>query len=145
MAIPVLPPSAPFAPAQRAWLNGFFAGVLSLDETSWNNAPVPNIALPSATDGGQVATAAAEPEEDFPWHDPTLPIEERLMLAEGKPIERRLMAAMAQLDCGTCGYMCKTYAEAIARGEEKSLTKCVPGGKETAKKLKEMVMLAPVS
>ena len=137
--------NAPFTSAQRAWLNGFFAGVLSLDETSWNNASAPNIALPSATDGGQVATAVAEPEEDFPWHDPTLPIEERLMLAEGKTIERRLMAAMAQLDCGNCGYMCKTYAEAIARGEEKSLTKCVPGGKETAKKLKEMVMLAPVS
>ena len=26
------------------------------------------------------------------------------------------MAAMAQLDCGACGYLCKTYSEAIARG-----------------------------
>ena len=28
---PVLPDNAPFTPAQRSWLNGFFAGVLSLD------------------------------------------------------------------------------------------------------------------
>ena len=32
------------------------------------------------------------------------------------------MAAMAQLDCGACGYLCQTYAEAIADGEEKDLT-----------------------
>ncbi|MDQ4147325.1 MAG: hypothetical protein M3120_06515 [Pseudomonadota bacterium] len=127
MTVPVLPQSAPFTPAQRAWLNGFFAGVLSLDETSSNGAAAP------------VAAAPAEPEEELPWHDPTLPIDERLKLAEGKPIERVLMAAMAQLDCGACGYVCKTYAEAIARGEEKDLTRCVPGGKETAKKLKEIV------
>ncbi len=49
------------------------------------------------------------------------------------------MAAMAQLDCGACGYLCQTYSEAIARGEEKDLTKCSPGGKDTAKKLKELV------
>ena len=41
-------------------------------------------------------------------------------LAEGKPLERRLMAAMAQLDCGACGYVCRTYSEAIARGEERA-------------------------
>ena len=28
-------------------------------------------------------------------------------------------------DCGACGYLCKTYAEAIARGEETDLTRCV--------------------
>ena len=27
----LLPESAPFSPAQRAWLNGFFAGMLSVD------------------------------------------------------------------------------------------------------------------
>ena len=30
MTIPLLPESAPFTPAQRAWLNGFFAGLLGL-------------------------------------------------------------------------------------------------------------------
>src|SRR5436309_2696440 len=79
------------------------------------------------------APAALEHEEEFPWHDPAMPMEERLKLAEGRPLERKLMAAMAQLDCGACGYMCKTYSEAIASGEEKSLTKCTPGGKETSR------------
>jgi sulfite reductase (NADPH) flavoprotein alpha-component len=64
---------------------------------------------------------------------PTLPLEERLALAEGRRPERVLMAAMAQLDCGQCGYLCQSYAEAIARGEEKSLTRCVPGGKATSR------------
>ena len=48
------------------------------------------------------------------------------------------MAAMAQLDCGACGYLCKTYSEAIARGEEKDLTRCTPGGNDTAKALKKL-------
>src|SRR5207302_6279938 len=77
--------------------------------------------------------------EDFPWHDPTLSLEERLALAEGRRAERVLMAAMAQLDCGQCGYLCQTYAEAIARGEERSLSRCVPGGKATSRKLKELI------
>ena len=65
-----------------------------------------------------------------------MPIVERLTLAESKPLPRRLMAAMAQLDCGACGYVCQTYAEKIAAGEEASLTLCSPGGKETTKALK---------
>jgi sulfite reductase (NADPH) flavoprotein alpha-component len=144
MAIPVLPESAPFTPGQRAWLNGFFAGVLSLDETLPSATAVRSATVlptaPASNSNGQTATATAE--EDLPWHDPTLTIDERLQLAEGKPVEQRLMAAMAQQDCGSCGYMCNTYAQAIARGEEKALTKCVPGGKETAKKLKELMAQA---
>ena len=66
-------------------------------------------------------------------------MDERLKMAEGRPHERVLMAAMAQLDCGACGYLCQTYSEAIAAGEEKSLTKCTPGGKETSRALKELV------
>ena len=146
MAIPVLPESAPFTSAQRAWLNGFFAGVLSLDETSFSGTAANGAARVTAqlTSNGNGQVAAAEPEEEFPWHDPTLAIDERLKLAEGQPVERVLMAAMAQLDCGTCGYMCKTYAEAIARREEKDLTKCTPGGKDTAQKLKEIMALTTV-
>jgi sulfite reductase (NADPH) flavoprotein alpha-component len=49
------------------------------------------------------------------------------------------MAAMAQLDCGQCGYFCETYAAAIATGAEPSLTRCVPGGKATSRKLKELL------
>ena len=29
--VPVIPDGAPFSVEQRAWLNGFFAGLLSLD------------------------------------------------------------------------------------------------------------------
>jgi sulfite reductase (NADPH) flavoprotein alpha-component len=84
----------------------------------------------------------AEAEEQFPWHDPAIPLAERLKLADGKPRERVLMAAMAQLDCGACGYQCKTYAEAIARAEEKDLTRCTPGGRETSKALKQCLATA---
>jgi sulfite reductase (NADPH) flavoprotein alpha-component len=86
----------------------------------------------------------ADADEDMPWHDPALPMEDRLKLVEDMPIARRLMSAMAQLDCGACGYECKTYAEAIASGEEKDLTKCAPGGRETAKQLKELLAVVPL-
>jgi len=68
---------------------------------------------------------------------------ERLKLADGKPQERKLMAAMAQLDCGACGYVCQTYGEAIARGEEKDLTRCTPGGRDTSRMLKQIIASAP--
>jgi sulfite reductase (NADPH) flavoprotein alpha-component len=139
MSLSLIPESAPFNTEQRAWLNGFLAGWLGLQEAggpaATATATLPGLdALPSSA----VATAEA-PAEDFPWHDPTLPIDERLKLADGKPIERRLMAAMAQLDCGACGYLCKTYSEAIASGSETSLSLCSPGGSETAKTLKRLV------
>jgi sulfite reductase (NADPH) flavoprotein alpha-component len=68
-----------------------------------------------------------------------LTIVQRLELADGKPLERRLMAAMAQLDCGACGYVCKSYSEAIAAGSEKNLTLCSPGGKNTVKAIKQII------
>jgi sulfite reductase (NADPH) flavoprotein alpha-component len=117
----VIPEAAPFDAAQRAWLNGFMAGILGAQ------AAVP---APAAT------PALAAQAEDFPWHDPALSLEERLKLAESRPIARRLMAAMGQLDCGQCGYLCATYAEAIASGTDSELNKCVPGGRTTAKAIK---------
>lgn len=126
---PALPDNAPFSPAQRAWLNGFFAGLISR-VAGGSNAAAP---LPVA------AAPVIEEEESFPWHDAALSLEERLALAEGKPVSRQLMAAMAQLDCGACGYICQTYSEAIATGSEKDLTKCAPGGKDTSRKLKELL------
>ncbi|GAC1386594.1 MAG: hypothetical protein NVS4B8_12900 [Herpetosiphon sp.] len=143
MVVPVLPESAPFSRGQRAWLNGFFAGVLSLDL-----APNSGALANGSSAGSGVAqfdsptpapTPVAELEVDFPWHDPTLTIDERLELAAGQPVDLRLMAAMAQLDCGTCGYVCRTYAAAIAAGTDKVLTKCTPGAAPTAKKLKEIL------
>ncbi|QDT17601.1 sulfite reductase subunit alpha [Alienimonas californiensis] len=143
----LIPDTAPFDVEQRAWLNGFLAGWVGLQ-----NAGGPASAAATAAVQGLVAGASgeaaanaeeAEGEEDFPWHDDALPMEERMELAEGRPLKRKLMAAMAQLNCGSCGYLCQTYAEAIADGSEKSLKKCTPGGKETARKLKELVAEVP--
>lgn len=127
--VPVLPETAPFSPAQRAWLNGFFAGLLNSGPAPMD---LPGISLPDRP-------AAPEPEEELPWRDAALPLEERVKLAEGRPQELRLMAAMAQLDCGSCGYECRSYAAAIARGEETDLGRCVPGGRDTARMLKTLV------
>src|SRR6266853_4853675 len=123
-----LPDSAPFTESQRAWLNGFVAGLLGMERAQ--GAPGPPAAAPQI-------------DEDFPWHDPTLALDERMKLATGRPLERRLMAAMGQLDCGQCGYLCKTYAESIAGGIEADLGKCVPGGRATAKKIKELLVHRP--
>src|SRR6185312_12853630 len=128
---PLLPKNAPFSPAQRAWLNGFLAGLLGSAEAAAAVTAQPN--------------PAPAPAEEFPWHDPALPLEERLALAQGRRRERVLMAAMAQLDCGQCGYLCQTYAEALSSGAEKSLSRCVPGGKETARALKELMEQPPTA
>src|SRR4051794_37571957 len=121
ISTPVLPDTAPFTPAQRSWLNGFLAGLASL---AHGGAAA---ALPPVNGGVAVAdapvvgrTAAVEAEEEFPWHDSALGMDDRMKLAEGKPYARRLMAAMAQLDCGACGYLCKTYGEAIAGARKRT-------------------------
>ncbi|EMI53757.1 sulfite reductase subunit alpha [Rhodopirellula sallentina SM41] len=132
----MIPDSAPFNEEQRAWLNGFFAGLTGMkpgaDTSQVTQALAGNL-------GGGVAVAEEEVEEDFEWHDASLPIVDRMEMAEGKPTERKLMAAMAQLDCGSCGYVCQTYGEAIANGEEKNLTLCSPGGKETKQMIKKIL------
>src|ERR1700674_788460 len=135
---PIVPDNSPFSPAQCAWLNGLLAGLIAADQPMLADAGPPILAAQPLP----VPQAAPAAPEEFPWHDPALPIDERMKLADGRPLERRMMAAMGQLDCGQCGYLCRSYAEAIARGEEKSLGKCVPGGKETSRMLKEL-MAAP--
>ena len=125
--IEIIPSSAPFSEAQRSWLNGFFAGLLS-------DAPTPL----SAEQGAAVMQGADADDGEAPWHDQTIPIAERMKLAEGRPLRRRMMAAMAQQDCGQCGYNCHDYSEAISNKAEGRLNLCVPGGKETARMLKSL-------
>ena len=85
------------------------------------------------------AGAAGDGDDgEAPWHDQTMPIADRMKLAEGRPLRRRMMAAMAQQDCGQCGYDCHNYSEAIASKSEARLNLCVPGGKETARMLKSL-------
>jgi sulfite reductase (NADPH) flavoprotein alpha-component len=127
--IEIIPSSAPFSEAQRSWLNGFFAGLLSEAAT-----PL------SAEQGAAVLQGPAGDGDDgeAPWHDQTMPIADRMKLADGRPLRRRMMAAMAQQDCGQCGYNCHDYSEAIATKAEGRLNLCVPGGKETARMLKTL-------
>ncbi len=134
--VSLIPESAPFDEAQRAWLNGFFAGMTGIEEINGQGS---GVGLAATT--ADVTAADEEEDEDFPWHDDSLSIDERLELAEGKPHKRKLMAAMAQLDCGSCGYLCQTYSEAIASGEEDNLTLCSPGGKETVRAIKKLIKL----
>jgi sulfite reductase (NADPH) flavoprotein alpha-component len=127
--IEIIPSSAPFSEAQRSWLNGFFAGLLS-------DSPTPL----SAEQGAAVMQGPVGEGDDgeAPWHDQTMPIADRMKLAEGRPLGRRMMAAMAQQDCGQCGYNCHDYSNAIATKSEARLNLCVPGGKETARMLKSL-------
>ncbi|MEM6330692.1 MAG: (Fe-S)-binding protein, partial [Planctomycetota bacterium] len=164
MSVPIIPEDAPFDAEQRAWLNGFFAGWIGVEGAN-SRAPAAAEALlksppangaanaeapPQAESSSSMSDAAvsdasagghaayADDEEDFPWHDESLDIGDRMKLAEDRAPRYKLMAAMAQLDCGACGYMCDTYAYAIADGEEKDLTLCSPGGRETARMLKKL-------
>jgi sulfite reductase (NADPH) flavoprotein alpha-component len=129
-----LPETAPFSSAQRAWLDGFLAGYLSGD-----NDPLAAMLGAPVMSADAASAGADETDDDLPWHDPVLPLDERMDLAAGRRPALQLMAAMAQLDCGQCGYECQAYAAAIASGAEASLTRCVPGGKATSRKLKELL------
>ena len=65
-----------------------------------------------------------------------------MKLADSRPLRRRMMAAMAQQDCGQCGYNCEDYSNALFEKKEERLNLCVPGGKETARMLKIAVRRA---
>jgi len=125
----IIPPSAPFSDQQRQWLNGFLVGMLGLDGTTPLSPEQNNAVLAPSGDAD---------DGEAPWHDQTMPIAQRMKLAEGRPLRRRMMAAMAQQDCGQCGYICSDYSDAIASKSEARLNLCVPGGKETARMLKAL-------
>jgi sulfite reductase (NADPH) flavoprotein alpha-component len=134
----IIPESAPFAPEQRQWLNGFFAGLLAIDQAT---------VTPLSGEQNAAIMAGAE-DESAPWHDASMALDDRMKLADGKPLERRMFAAMAQQNCGQCGYMCETYSAAIAEGKEAKLNLCQPGGKDTfrmLKKLAEEIGAAPTA
>jgi len=137
----LIPESAPFSPEQRTWLNGFLAGLLSIDGGVIPLSAAETAALMNDVAGG--ATTARGPLDDgddgnAPWHDPAMPITDRMQLAEARPLRRRMMAAMGQQDCGQCGYNCEDYANAIFLKNEERLNLCVPGGKDTTRMLKSL-------
>ncbi len=127
--ITVIPETAPFTAAERALLNGFFTRALQLDK----------LAVPAAEPAGAKGPPGEGDDDGAPWHDPSIALEERMRLAEGRPLRRRMMAAMGQQDCGQCGYNCEDYANSIVLQAEPRLNLCVPGGKATARMLKALV------
>jgi sulfite reductase (NADPH) flavoprotein alpha-component len=135
---PLIPENAPFSPEQRAWLNGFFAGLLSTDGGVQALSREAATALLGSSLQGEGQAAPPEEDDGAPWHDASMALDERMALAEGRPLPRRMFAAMAQQDCGQCGYLCETYSAALAAREEAKLNLCVPGGKETQRMLKRL-------
>jgi sulfite reductase (NADPH) flavoprotein alpha-component len=130
----IVPETAPFSEEQRAWLNGFFAGLVSLDQVTALSPAQTKGLMPDAPKG----PLADGDDGEAPWHDQTMPLAERMKLAEPRPFRRKLMAAMAQQDCGQCGYNCEDYSNALFLKQEERLNLCVPGGKETNRMLKKL-------
>ena len=132
----LIPETAPFTPEQRGWLNGLFAGLISLEEGGVTALSSESAAalLPDLLGKPQ----GEEVDDGAPWHDPAIELPDRLKLAEGRPLRRRMMAAMAQQDCGQCGYNCQDYSDALFAKKEERLNLCVPGGKDTTRMLKQL-------
>jgi sulfite reductase (NADPH) flavoprotein alpha-component len=128
----IVPENAPFTPDQRVWLNGFFAGLLESDTAALSPKDAAAL-MPGVQIGGM-----SDDDDGAPWHDQTMPLAERMKLAEDRPLRRKMMAAMGQQDCGQCGYNCQEYADALFDKKEERLNLCVPGGKDTARMLKNL-------
>jgi len=125
----LIPENAPFNTDQRAWLSGYFAALLG-PAVEGATALAPG----DMPGGGQKLAD----NDDAPWHDPSMPLPDRMDLAKDRPEAQKLMAAMAQQDCGQCGYNCADYANAIFLKSEARLNLCQPGGKDTLRMLKKL-------
>jgi sulfite reductase (NADPH) flavoprotein alpha-component len=132
----ILPDNAPFTLEQRTWLSGLFAGLLGLDQAV---TPLSAAEAAALVPGLLPAPAGAADEGPITWHDPGIPLPERMKLAEGRSVRMQLMAAMAQQDCGQCGSSCEEYSGQIFDEKEARLNLCVPGGKDTSRMLKKLL------
>ncbi len=117
-------PAAP-APPKAAPAAAATAEAAEVSEAEIQQAAAPEIPL------DQEAEAGASPAAPFHRDDLTLP--ERMEMAKemGNGWETRMFAAMAQTDCGACGWDCEGYANALATGETDDISLCVPGESET--------------
>ncbi len=95
--------------------------------------------MPPAPELAGAVAETAVPTEEAPFHDPDMPLGDRMELAKTADLKTKLFAAMAQTDCTACGWDCEGYAEAIATGETSDLTLCVPGEEETESMLKKLM------
>jgi len=126
-------PTAPkpkAAPAPAAAADPGQAGAPVLHEVA--EAAAPEVIPGEAADGASPAV---------PFHNENMTLPERMAIAVemGGKFETKLFAAMAQTDCGACGWDCEGYADAIASGETKDITLCVPGETETLDMLKQLM------
>jgi NADH-quinone oxidoreductase subunit B len=104
----------------------------SATDAEVQQAAAPEVVPGSSTDGASPAV---------PFHNENLTLPERMKLAEemNGNLETKLFAAMAQTDCGACGWDCEGYAKAIADGETKDISLCTPGEDETLDMLKKLM------
>ena len=130
----LIPETAPFSAEQRSWLSGFFSASIA---SMASEAPAPSNDAGDATRPAGPVLAA---NDEAPWHDPSMEADDRMAMAKERPLAPRLMAAMAQQDCGQCGYNCADYANAIFLKSEERLNLCAPGGKITARLLKGLAV-----
>lgn len=126
---------APAAPAKPKAVAAPAAAPAEGEEVSQaeiEQAAAPELVPGDATDGASPAV---------PFHREDLMLAERMELANemGGKFETKLFAAMAQTDCGACGWDCEGYANALATGETDDISLCVPGESETLDML-EMLM-----
>ncbi|HXI13596.1 MAG TPA: NADH-quinone oxidoreductase subunit C [Thermoanaerobaculia bacterium] len=115
----------------------------------YGRSPIAQLPATAASAGGtaspELATqvaASAQPTEEAPFHDPDMPLPQRMELAKDGDLKTKLFAAMAQTDCTACGWDCEGYAAALATGESKDITLCVPGEAETESMLKALMTQA---
>src|SRR5207244_7880853 len=89
----LVPDSAPFTAEQRTWLNGFFAGLLSLDGGVIPISPEQTTALMADVMSTPAARGPLDDGDDgqAPWHDQTLLLGDRMKLAENRPLRRRMI------------------------------------------------------
>jgi len=123
------PAAAPVAAAPAS------ATTAAATEADVQQAAAPEVAPGSSADGASPAVA---------FHNENLTLPERMQIAEemGGNLETKLFAAMAQTDCGACGWDCEGYGHALATGETNDISLCTPGEDETLDMLKKLMQEA---
>jgi NADH-quinone oxidoreductase subunit B len=105
-------------------------------------AAAPQEAAVAVEEAPAAEAAAAPAAPAIPFHDEHLTLPERMEMAKEGDLKTKLFAAMAQTDCGACGWDCEGYGNALATGETKDISLCVPGETETLDMLKMLMEAA---
>jgi NADH-quinone oxidoreductase subunit B len=126
---PEKPKAAP-AVAAKAATPAASGGEATATVAEIETAAAPEVVPGTADDGASPAA---------PFHNENLTLAERMELAANGNLATKLFAAMAQTDCGACGWDCEGYGTALATGETKDVTLCVPGEEETLDMLKQLM------